>query len=96
MSLAAVCDALGVQRSAYYAWRSAEPGPRRRELDELAPTVAAIFLKHRRRYGARRIARELRDRYSGPDCRDQKPTSLSYSLAGSFDLPARYTSAGVW
>ncbi|MGL4464974.1 MAG: S8 family peptidase [Planctomycetia bacterium] len=34
--------------------------------------------------------------YSGPDCRDQKPTSLSYSLAGSFDLPARYTSAGVW
>ncbi|QEL16706.1 hypothetical protein [Limnoglobus roseus] len=33
--------------------------------------------------------------YSGPHLRDQKPTNLSYSFAGSFDRPARYTSAGV-
>jgi putative transposase len=62
VSLAAVCDALGVCRSAYYAWQSAEPGLRERERSELTPTVVAIFLKHRRRYGARRIARELGDR----------------------------------
>lgn len=62
VSLIAVCDALAVSRSAYYAWRSAEPGQRERELDALTPTIVAIFLKHRRRYGARRIAQELRDR----------------------------------
>jgi putative transposase len=62
VSLAVVCDVLGVCRSAYYAWQAAEPGPRERERSELTPTIVAIFLKHRRRYGARRIARELADR----------------------------------
>ena len=55
-------EPVAVCRSAFYAWQSAEPGVRQRELDELAPTIAVIFLKHRRRYGARRIAHELRDR----------------------------------
>jgi putative transposase len=62
VSLAAVCEVLDVSRSAYYAWQSAEPGVRQRELDDLTPAIVAIFLKHRRRYGARRIAQELRDR----------------------------------
>lgn len=62
VSLATICDVLGVCRSAYYSWQMAEPGVRQRELDELTPTIVAIFLKHRRRYGARRIAQELRDR----------------------------------
>lgn len=62
VSLAAVCDVLGVCRSAFYAWQSAEPSMRERELDELTPTIVAIFLQHRRRYGARRIAHELQDR----------------------------------
>lgn len=56
-----LCDILEVSRSAYYAWLSAEPGLRERELDELTPTIVAVFLKHRRRYGARRIVEELRD-----------------------------------
>jgi transposase InsO family protein len=56
-----VCDVLEVCRSAYYAWLSAAPGLRERELDDLTPTIVAVFLKHRRRYGARRIAEELRD-----------------------------------
>ncbi len=60
-SLSVVCDILEVSRSAYYAWLSAEPGLRERELDELTPTIVAVFLKHRRRYGARRIAEDLRD-----------------------------------
>ena len=62
VSLAVVCDILGVCRSAYYAWLSAEPGLRERERDEITPAIVAIFVKHRRRYGARRIARELNDR----------------------------------
>ena len=60
--IATVCDLLDVSRSAYYAWRSEEPGPRERELDALTPVIVEIFLRHRRRYGARRIAEELSDR----------------------------------
>ena len=61
-SLDTVCEILEVSRSAYYAWRRAEPGQREQELDDLTPTIVSLFLKHRRRYGARRIAEELRDR----------------------------------
>ena len=62
VSLAAVSDILDVCRSAYYAWQSAEPGLRERERDERTPTIVAIVLKHRWRYGARRLADELADR----------------------------------
>lgn len=56
-----ICEALGVSRSAYYAWLGAEPSLRERELDDLTPRIVAIFWRHRRRYGARRIAQELKD-----------------------------------
>lgn len=59
---AAICDALGVCRSAYYAWRDGEPSPRERETATLTEAIRAIFWCHRRRYGARRIAAELADR----------------------------------
>ena len=59
---ATICDVLDVCRSAYYDWLTREPGQREQELDELTPTIVEIFLQHRRRYGARRIAEELKDR----------------------------------
>ena len=52
---------LAVCRSAYYAWRDGEPSPREREATRLRERVAAIFWRHKRRYGARRIASELAD-----------------------------------
>ena len=55
---ATICDVLEVSRSAYYDWLTREPGPRERELDELTPAIVEIFVRHRRRYGARRIASE--------------------------------------
>ena len=61
LATAAVCDVLEVSRSAYYAWRQGESSPRQLGNAELAPTVRAVFWKHRRRYGARRIADELAD-----------------------------------
>ena len=61
LATAAVCDVLEVSRSAYYAWRQGESSPRHLRDAELAPTVRAVFWKHRRRYGARRIADELAD-----------------------------------
>ena len=56
-----ICDVLEVSRSEYYDWLTREPGARERELDELTPTIVEIFVRHRRRYGARRIASELAD-----------------------------------
>ena len=61
LSTAAVCDVLSVSRSAYYAWRDGEPSGRERREAVLTPLVRAAFWKHRRRYGARRIAAELAD-----------------------------------
>ena len=58
---ASVCDVLGVGRSAYYAWRDGSPSGHERREAALTPLVRAVFWKHRRRYGARRIAEELAD-----------------------------------
>jgi transposase InsO family protein len=57
----AVCDVLDISRSGYYAWRQGVPSVRAQRDAELTPLVRALFWKHRRRYGARRIAAELAD-----------------------------------
>jgi putative transposase len=62
VALATVCGILEVSRSAYYTWLGEEPTARERETAELSKTIGDIFHEHRRRYGARRIARELADR----------------------------------
>jgi putative transposase len=60
-STASVCEVLDVCRSAYYAWRDCEPCGREQREAALTPLIRAIFWKHHRRYGARRIAEELAD-----------------------------------
>ena len=54
-----VCEVLGVSRSAYHAWLVREPSSREAQDAELSPLVQDIFWKHKRRYGARRIAPDL-------------------------------------
>jgi putative transposase len=56
---AKVCDLLDVSRSGFYAWRSGQESRREVRDRELVPRISAIFWRHRRRYGARRIAVEL-------------------------------------
>jgi putative transposase len=56
-----VCRFLEVSRSAFYAWRDRKQTFHERQEDILLPLVRIIFRRHRRRYGARRIADELRD-----------------------------------
>ena len=60
-SLNEICRILDVSRSAYYAWHQAEPTTQEKNDGELLSLVCMIFHKHRRRYGARRIAEELHD-----------------------------------
>lgn len=61
LAATAVCDVLELSRSGYYAWRQGIPSQRAERDTELTPLVRAIFWKHKRRYGARRIASELAD-----------------------------------
>jgi len=57
-----LCQTLQVSRSAYYAWRSGKVASRVQENAKLSEEILQTFLYHRRRYGARRIASDLRDR----------------------------------
>jgi len=68
--VAALCEALNVSRSAFYAWQQERPTARRLEDNQLRPVIRSIFLEHRRRYGARRIAAELAAR--GQVCGQQR------------------------
>jgi len=55
----AVCDILSVSRAGYYAWQSESESSREQRDRELMPLVRDVFWKHKRRYGARRIALDL-------------------------------------
>jgi transposase InsO family protein len=74
LPVASVCDVLEVSRSAYYAWRRSSPSSREQRDQELAPMVQSVFWKHKRRYGARRIAQELSDR--GRPCSPRRVAKL--------------------
>ena len=59
---ATLCEVLEVHRSCYYAWRRGILSRRAQEDEVLKPLVGEIFWEHRRRYGARRISKELSSR----------------------------------
>jgi putative transposase len=54
-----MCNALEVSRAGYYAWQTEAESTGQQRDRELMPLVCDIFWKHKRRYGARRIAVEL-------------------------------------
>lgn len=57
-----VCELLEVSRSGFYSWRKEQRTTRELKDRELIPMIHDIFWLHRRRYGARRIAAELKRR----------------------------------
>ena len=61
-SVTEICEFLDVSRSAFYAWRDRLPTLHEQQDDLLQPLVRIFFRQHRRRYGARRIADDLRER----------------------------------
>lgn len=54
-----VCEALGISRSAYYAWHQHRHTVHAEQDARLKPEIRRAFREHKRRYGARRIAHEL-------------------------------------
>ncbi len=53
------CEVLGVSRSGFYQFQQGVVSARTKEDERLKPLVQETFLTHRRRYGARRISKEL-------------------------------------
>lgn len=58
-SITQICEVLDISRSAYYAWLESKATQRDQEDQVLAPKVHAVFIHHRRRYGSRRVAKEV-------------------------------------
>jgi transposase InsO family protein len=72
-----VCHTLGVTRSGYYACQG-ELRDRAHDDARLRPLIQQIFWDHKRRYGARRIAAELRDQ--GERCSPRRVARLLKEL----------------
>jgi len=69
-----LCDALNVHRNGYYQWTVSMENIHQKQDLRLAPMVQDIFFQHRRRYGARRISIELKDR--GESCSRAKARKI--------------------
>ena len=54
-----LCEALGVSRAGFYAWRTRSPSARARADEQLRARVRASFLASDRTYGARRVWHDL-------------------------------------
>ncbi|MEZ5941864.1 MAG: IS3 family transposase [Planctomycetaceae bacterium] len=57
-----VCRTLNVSRSGFHAWKRERVSPQREQEEPLHAMICEIFHQHKQRYGARRIAAELRER----------------------------------
>jgi len=58
----ALCAAVGVSRSAYYAWLRSTPSKRQLANESLLAEIRSIHSEHEARYGSPRMVDELRDR----------------------------------
>lgn len=55
-----LCRTLKVSRSAYYGWQGQKAGVAGEKKNEMEQSIIQVFREHRRRYGVRRIAAELK------------------------------------
>jgi putative transposase len=60
--VAVLCQAVGISRSAYYAWSRSTPSARKLANERVLAEIRAIHAEHKQRYGSPRIRIELRDR----------------------------------
>lgn len=67
-----------MNRTSFYAWQTAEPTVFEEQDAQLAPLIRVIFKRHRRRYGARRIAEDLRE--MGHPCDRRKVSKVMKTL----------------
>jgi putative transposase len=77
-STAETCRILEVDRTAFYAWKNAPRTVFEEQDDELSPLIRVIFKKHRRRYGTRRIIKDLKE--LGHVCSRRKVSGIMKTL----------------
>lgn len=77
-SVTETCRVLGINRTAFYSWKTSDPTLSEQHDDELAPIVSVIFRRHKRRYGARRIAAELKS--MGHECDRRRVSRVMKTL----------------
>lgn len=74
-----MCEALGVSRSGFYAWRRRPPSERTRTDTAILATIRASFVLSDSTYGARRMLDEVRD--AGHRCGRDRVGRLMRSAA---------------
>lgn len=77
-SVAEVCRYLSVNRTSFYAWQTTESTLVDKKDQLLAPLVRVLFKRHRRRYGARRIAEDLKE--MGHPCDRRQVSNIMKTL----------------
>jgi putative transposase len=77
-TVAETCRFLEVNRTAFYAWKTSPPTTFEDDDGDLAPLIRVIFRKHRRRYGARRIIKDLKE--MGHVCSRRKVANIMKAL----------------
>lgn len=87
-NVAEVCRYLGVNRTSSYAWQTAEPALFEEQEAQLAPLIRVIFKRHRRRYGARRIAEDLKE--MGHHCDRKKVSNVMKTLKSNAIQPKSF------
>lgn len=58
-SIDGMCACFNVSRSGYYAWLQRKPSQRAEQRQQLDNNVKALFKKHKCRYGAKRIQKQI-------------------------------------
>ncbi|MFB4294560.1 IS3 family transposase [Nonomuraea sp. ATR24] len=91
-SVKRACELLGVSRAAFYARRSAVPGPRAVRDAELSEQIAAVHARSRDSYGAPRVHAQLRQ--DGQRCGRRRVARLmrGLGLAGRYRRRRRQTT----
>lgn len=67
-----------MNRTSFHAWQTAHPTLFEEQESQLAPLVRVLFKRHRRRYGARRIAEDLKE--MGYPCDRRKVSNIMKRL----------------
>lgn len=88
-AVAVACEALGVSRSGYYAWRGQPQSGRSEANDRLLGEIAQIHRQYDRRYGSPRMAEELRSR--GFSCGEHRVARLMRQAGIRAKAPRRFT-----
>ena len=84
-----MCRVLEVSKSAYYAWKKREPGPRKQRTDRIRRDVSHVFEASNQIYGSYKIAQEME---KSPNLE----TACRNTVAKAIGFRSQTASASLW